>query len=125
MERGESQRILAEGERHERQAVITRVAEGRRNNDRHQNRSFEAQEFSEKKSEQPDQGAESYCKTHGRDDLDRLELRVYQQIKDQDGTEDIKDHPAQAARIDRDGFAKQKARPADQQDGQEVVGKGG
>ena len=41
MERGESQRILAEGERHERQAVITRVAEGRRNNDRHQNRAFE------------------------------------------------------------------------------------
>ena len=54
VKRGKGQGVLAEGERHKRQAVITRVGKSRSKHDRHQNRAFEVQGLAEEKSKQPD-----------------------------------------------------------------------
>ncbi len=63
-----------------------------------------------------------------RDHADRLvhlEAVLEEQIEDQDRAEDIEHNPSQAAGVDVQCFPQGKSRSADEQDGQDVIGKGG
>ncbi len=125
VKRGNGQRRLAVGEGHQWQAIVPRIAKCGCQEDGHQDRALKSHQPSKGESQQAGHQANGDGKAHGAKDFARAELGVQKQIEDQHWAENIKNHAAEAARFNREGLANEETRSAQEQDRQQVVGKGG